>query len=109
MRPLSSVAGPGFPRRGAIPKGGDAELLLWPIFAENCMKMKTKMDREVAGHGALESASAFHDHHLTFSSVGKRFKQAEVKHDWLRMSKQVKTSLTHSRLFLPTFTHEKLL
>ena len=75
------MADPGFHRRVAIPKDGDAKLLFCPVFVENCMNMKTKMDREGAGPGALESTSAFHDHHLAFYSVRKQFKQAEVTHD----------------------------
>ena len=37
---ISAVADPGFPRGGgANPKGG-RQPIIWPIFAENCMKMK---------------------------------------------------------------------
>ena len=36
-----AVADPGFPRGGgANPKGGGGQPIIWPIFAENCMKMK---------------------------------------------------------------------
>ena len=36
-----AVADPGFPRGGgANPKGGGREPIIWPIFPENCMKMK---------------------------------------------------------------------
>ena len=36
----TSVADPGFPRgEGANPKG-ERQPIIWPIFPENCMKMK---------------------------------------------------------------------
>ena len=35
------VADPGFPRgRGANPKGGGHQPIIWPISPENCVKMK---------------------------------------------------------------------
>ena len=46
-----SVADPGFPRGGgANPKGG-RQPIIWPIFPENCMKMK----KFGAGGGARPS------------------------------------------------------
>ena len=39
--PNLAVADPGFPRGGgANPKGGGRQPIIWPIFSENCMKMK---------------------------------------------------------------------
>ena len=38
---LIPVADPGFPRRGApTPRGRGCQRIIWPNFAENCMKMK---------------------------------------------------------------------
>ena len=37
-----SVADPGFPRGGAPSlEGGGRQPIIWPIFPENCMEMKT--------------------------------------------------------------------
>ena len=38
---------PGFPKRGVSTQRWGTKLLFWPIFPENCMKMK-KLDREAA-------------------------------------------------------------
>ena len=40
-RNLLSVAESGFPRGGTNPKGG-RQPIIWQIFPENCMKMKTR-------------------------------------------------------------------
>ena len=38
---FSSVANPGFPRGGgANRKGAGADLLMWPIVPQNCIKIK---------------------------------------------------------------------
>ena len=50
---LNAVADPGFPRGGdANPKGGGRQPIIWPIFPENCMKMKKFWAR---GRGARPS------------------------------------------------------
>ena len=36
----------GFPESGANHKGGGANLLFWPLFPENCMKLKKMGPRE---------------------------------------------------------------
>ena len=43
----ASVADPGFLGAGSRvgnPKDGSANLLFWPFYSENCVKLKKKMD-----------------------------------------------------------------
>ena len=35
-----AVADPGFPRGGTLTPKGGRQPIIWPIFPENCMKMK---------------------------------------------------------------------
>ena len=46
-----------FPDRDTYPKGGDANLLFWPIFYKKCMKLKKKLDRE-QGHASRAPSHA---------------------------------------------------
>ena len=56
---------PGFPRgEGANPKGGGRQPIIWPIFPENCMKIKKFWagGARVARAPPLDLPLLFHDH-----------------------------------------------